>query len=337
MNKFDHMNKEELKNFALNNIDNFAIQLKRHYPQIYNEIDKLYDFPKFCEKLFVYVNEENSIGKCKICGKKTEFNGYWKRYREYCSCKCRSKDKSDKANEIRNCIICGKEFRIYKKREKTTCSQKCLFKLGSTKGVNDKRQKSMKETMIKKYGVNHASKLPNFGNIVKQTKLRNYGNPNYMNSEKSKQTRLEKYGNKNYNNTEKNKQTCLKRYGVPNVFNLLKNKTNGKQISKFQKREYEKILKQYPDALLEEYLKDVQKSVDIYIPSEKKIVECFGDFWHCNPSMYSPEYYHKYIHMNANEIWKKDDERIQSFKNAGYQVEVIWENTNKKFKHSTLS
>ena len=83
---------------------------------------------------------------------------------------------------------------------------------------------------------------------------------------------------------------------------------------------------EHSDAKIEEYLPDVQKSVDIYIPSKKKIVECFGDFWHCNPSKYSAEYYHRYVHMNASEIWKRDEERIKALKDAGYSVEVIWEN-----------
>ena len=107
------------------------------------------------------------------------------------------------------------------------------------------------------------------------------------------------------------------------------NKTNGKQISKFQKREYTRVLLDYPDARLEEYLPDVQKSVDIYIPSQRKIVECFGDFWHCNPAVYDSNYYHKYVHMNASEIWKRDEERIMALESAGYNVEIIWENVLK--------
>lgn len=330
------MNKKELKNFALNNRDNFAIQLKRHFPQDYYEIDKLYDFPKFSEKFYVYIYEEKSIGKCKMCGLKTEFDGYWKGYRKFCSCKCRSKDKSDKVSEIRNCVICNKEFKIRKKREKTTCSTDCLLKLNFSDKTNEKRIISLKNTMLEKYGVDHPAKLPDHKTKIKNTKRNRYGDENFVNVKKANQTKLEKYGDPHYINTEKNKQTCMKKYGVPNVFHLIKNKSNGKQISKFQKREYEKIFLHYPDAKLEEYLPDVQKSVDIYIPSKKKIIECFGDFWHCNPSQYSAEYYHKYIHMNANEIWKRDEERIQSFKNAGYEVEIIWENTNKNFKHSTL-
>jgi len=330
------MTKEEIKIFAKNNIDNFAIQLKRHYTQLYDEIDKIYDFPKFAEKLYVYVNGKNQIGKCKICDSKTQFVGYWKGYLTYCSCKCRSKDKSDKASETRQCVICKKKFRIHKKREKTTCSNECLLKLNFSDEVNKKRKDSLKKSMLEKYGVNHPSKLPDFKDKLQQTKLEKYGDKNYVNVEKANKTKFRRYGNANYVNTKKCKETCMKRYGVPNVFHLRKNKSNGKQISKFQECEYKKILKQYPDAKLEEYLPDVQKSVDIYIPSKKKIVECFGDFWHCNPNIYPPKYYHKYIHMNANEIWKKDEERIESFKSAGYQVEIIWENTNKKFKHSIV-
>ena len=58
------MTKEELKKFAENNIDNFAIQLKRHHKKIYNTIDKMYNFLKFAEKLYVYINGEEFIGKC---------------------------------------------------------------------------------------------------------------------------------------------------------------------------------------------------------------------------------------------------------------------------------
>ena len=329
------MNKEELREFVSKNVDNFAIQLKRHHNQLYNEIDKLYDFPKFTEKLYVFINGEESIGHCKICNKKTQFDGYWKGYsRIYCSYTCRSKEKSDKANEMRKCVVCGGGFRIYKKREKTTCTNKCLLELNATKEVNDRRQKSIKKTMLKKYGVNHPSKLSDFKTKIKSTKLKRYNDENYVNIDKARDTKLKLYGDENYINTEKIRETCMIKYGVPNVFHLLKNKSNGKQISKFQKREYKKILDCYPDAELEKYLPDVQKSVDIYIPSKKKIVECFGDFWHCNPSIYPADYYNKYVHMNASEIWKRDEERIQTLKTAGYDVEVVWENTNKNFKHS---
>jgi hypothetical protein len=320
------MNKEELIQFIEIHKDNYSIQLKRHHPLLYDKINKLYTFPKFGQKLYHYLNG-NDIGKCEICGEQCQFDGIHKGYRKRCSYKCMAQSKYVISHELRNCVICNKQFEIYKNREKTTCSNECLLKLNSSPEVNERRMLSLKKSMIIKYGVNHVSKIPGFKNKLKLTKLLNHGDENYNNIEKGKQTKLEKYGDKNYNNPIKNENTCMRRYGVPNVFHLKKNKTNGKQISNFQKREYEKVLLQYPDAEIEKYLPDVRKSVDIYIPSIKKVIECFGDYWHCNPLLYSESYYHKYIHMNANEIWKKDEERIITLKSYGYDVDIIWENS----------
>lgn len=50
---------------------------------------------------------------------------------------------------------------------------------------------------------------------IKQSKLKKYGNENYVNIEKAKQSRLEKYGN--YVNMIKIKESNLKKYGIENV------------------------------------------------------------------------------------------------------------------------
>ena len=150
---------------------------------------------------------------------------------------------------------------------------------------------------------------------------------------KIKETKLKRYGDANYNNLEKNKQTMMDRYGVPFSFYLPKCKSNGKRVSNFQKRIYVDVLKLFPDARLEEYLRDVQKSVDIFIPSKKKVVECFGDYWHCNPNKFQRDYYNELVHLTAQQIWDKDKSRIELLKENGYEVEIVWENTNKKFKH----
>jgi hypothetical protein len=197
-----------------------------------------------------------------------------------------------------------------------------------------------KENNLKKYGVDSYSKTAQFKKKFVNTCREKYGVDYPQQSEKIKsKSRLsvnERYGGFGMASPltkEKIKKTMMNKYGVPNAYYLSPNSSIGKRISKFQRREYEQILTKYPDAKLEEYLPDVQKSVDIYIPSQRKIVECFGDFWHCNPEMYDPEYYHKYVHMNASEIWKRDEDRIKTFRDAGYQVEVVWENTQKQFKH----
>ena len=128
----------------------------------------------------------------------------------------------------------------------------------------------------------------------------------------------------------------MTKYGVPYAVYLPQCMSNGIRISKFQKRVYTDILKQHTDAKLEVYLSDVKKMVDIFIPSKNKVIECHGDYWHCNPSLFKSDYYNRLVHLTAQDIWNRDNQKEDVLKSAGYEVEIIWENTNKKFKHSTI-
>jgi len=210
------------------------------------------------------------------------------------------------------CLKCGKSFERYK---------------------NILHQLTGKPTQYCSNECNRTSK-------EKIEKLKNWGlsEKNHWNNEecqkKVKQTKFIKYGDSDYNNMEKYKTTMMTKYGVPYAVYLPQCMSNGIRISKFQKRVYSEILNQYPDAKLEVYLHDVQKSVDIFIPSINKVIECYGDYWHCNPLKCKPDYYNKLVHLTSQEIWNKDKKRIETLKNANYDVEVIWENTNKQFKHS---
>jgi G:T-mismatch repair DNA endonuclease (very short patch repair protein) len=138
-------------------------------------------------------------------------------------------------------------------------------------------------------------------------------------------TKLERYGDCSYNNMTQHIKTMNEKYGVPYATYLPQTRSNGKTISKGQRKLYETVLKEYSDAKLEYYLVDAGKSVDIYIPSKKKIIEYFGDYWHCNPIKYNHSYYHTQLHKTAEEVWKQDNDRIQNFKNMGYDVQIVWE------------
>ena len=56
-----------------------------------------------------------------------------------------------------------------------------------------------------------------------------------------------------------------------------------------------------------------------------KIIEYNGDYWHCNPQIYSSDYIHKTTKLTAAEIWKKDADKINTAKKYGYDVLVVWE------------
>ncbi len=55
------------------------------------------------------------------------------------------------------------------------------------------------------------------------------------------------------------------------------------------------------------------------------LIEYNGDYWHCNPNKFSPDYFHPHKKKKAMEIWEDDKIRIDNLKNYGYNLEVIWE------------
>jgi len=295
--------------------------------------------------------------KCETCGKLTT-------NKKYCSDRCRSRGHYSNSHEMRECEYCKNEFEVYKKSKTRFCSDECRRKYQKTSEWGNKMYATYKKTMLEKYGVENIYQTKKFQQKAKETKLKRYGNENYNNQEKrrqtcferydnknyvnitkiietnqkrhgcdfpfatkegkqkAQQTKLERYGNENYNNREKYKETCLEKYGVKNGYLL---KTNNKtRISKPQRELYNKIKKEYPDAILEHYIPKTRKIVDIYIPSKNKVIEFYGKYWHCHPKEFDPDYYHPQLHMTAKEKWKIDKERIDCIKKEGYEVEIIW-------------
>jgi hypothetical protein len=72
----------------------------------------------------------------------------------------------------------------------------------------------------------------------------------------------------------------------------------------------------------------------------KKIIEYNGDQYHANPKIYEknsyPHPYHKTNNYTAEEIWKRDKEKIDLAKSKGYDVLVIWDSEYRKYPESTL-
>lgn len=65
---------------------------------------------------------------------------------------------------------------------------------------------------------------------------------------------------------------------------------------------------------------------DFIIESHKLIIECYGTYWHADPEIFCAEdiFFKK---MSAEEIWKKDYDRIKNFDELGYNVLILWERT----------
>jgi len=215
---FIHMNKEQLLHFIETNRENFGIQLKRLHRAVYNEVSSKYQGNTFGEKMYKHMHGVDAK-LCDVCNSPTKFDSYYKGYRKTCSYKCMN-SKKIVAPIIKTCPVCHDLFETDKQHNRVTCSTACQTEYTNLPEFKSKVQSSLKKTLKQKYGVLHASQIPDFVSKSKATKKAKYGDENFVNPIKAAQTRLERYGNKNYNNLSKLKSTLLEKYGVENISKL---------------------------------------------------------------------------------------------------------------------
>ena len=86
------------------------------------------------------------------------------------------------------------------------------------------------------------------------------------------------------------------------------------------------------------YLKDYENNiqisyynVDFLNKKTKHIIEINGDYWHCNPKIYSDDFIHPYYKMTAKERRTLDEKRKQYLESLGYTVTVVWESDLTEF------
>lgn len=180
---------------------------------------------------------------CKNCKNETK-------NKHFCSTKCQFE-----FNYEERVCICGKKF-IAKKTNNTikTCGDKKCKVLSANK--------NRKETLLKKYGVEHQSQLPvvkqkikqkrlegaydNMVNNQKRTLKERYGDENAFKfgSKLFKENLKNKYGNENYNNREKFISNLKTKYGMaihPNTLDSLYKRLNANIIG-FNSEKYKNFL-----------------------------------------------------------------------------------------------
>jgi len=185
--------------------------------------------------------------KCKICNKIFKTNRGLSLHIAQ-SHNLNIKDYYDqyiKLDEDGKCLVCGKEtnFKNITYGYFKYCSSKC------SANSNDTIEKR-KQTKLKIYGnenyVNAEKSSQTWKNKSKEeiddivtkrfdTHKEKYGVKFFTNREKFKQTSLDKYGIKYYTNRKKYKDTCIKKYGVENTF----------QVQEFKDKSKETMLEKY--------------------------------------------------------------------------------------------
>lgn len=160
-----------------------------------------------------------------------------------------------------------------------------------------------------------------------------------------------------------------KAMGVKNAMNSLENR---RRVSESLKQKYQsgeldflkKIqsetakqshaqgkIKTFPVSGPEKKLKKILKSIflqvtpqfnigslkyDFYIKDKNLLIEFNGDYWHCNPTKYLPDYFHTIKGMTAKELWKKDNQKTKIAKDNGYKIITIWEDDFNKQREKEI-
>ena len=154
------------------------------------------------------------------------------------------------------------------------------------------------------------------------------------------------------------KERCVKKYGYEEGMkkwkerqerwqNTLNSKPYEEQLrilkAKIEKskviKPYSKIEHEFSSQLVSDEYKNV--AVTPYaIPDicvGWKIIDFFGDYYHCNPKKYKPDYYNHSAKKTAQEIWDKDAERTSRLEHEGYIVKIVWESDYKANKEKVIN
>jgi G:T-mismatch repair DNA endonuclease (very short patch repair protein) len=113
--------------------------------------------------------------------------------------------------------------------------------------------------------------------------------------------------------------------------------SKGISVSKNEKYILNEIKYILPEVSHQFTLVKSNKKQYIYdIAYENKIIEYNGDFWHSNPSNYSPEYINPRTKIKAVDKWNIDQQKLQYARDHGYKVLVIWESDFKQNKEMVI-
>lgn len=247
---------------------------------------------------------------CQCCNKEFETE-YKFRDKKFCSRDCyfnsarqgktkmgRSKDSN--VREVRNCKVCNTEFEVRKKEIRTMCSDECRIEWGSRPENKIKLIESIKEGVLKKYGVEHVWQVKE----IHEKTMINRDRP--LSVERQKNTVREKHlvnllknlsdqklmlmdeytTNKNGNTSlsynfscltcGKNFQSTLLGCGripkCPKCFPNTKNNSLELFITDFLDKNNIKYVTNTR--------KVISKELDIYIPTHNLAIELNGMYWH---------------------------------------------------------
>jgi endogenous inhibitor of DNA gyrase (YacG/DUF329 family) len=126
--------------------------------------------------------------------------------------------------------------------------------------------------------------------------------------------------------------TCKKDFVAPK---WAKRKYCSEQCAKFKVTQVSNGEKEIISFLVEKSFEPIQHNTityndnnNFYIPDitvDNKIIEFYGSYWHCSPTLFEPLEINESLGITAEQKWQDDENRLTFLKSKGYDVLIIWE------------
>ena len=251
---------------------------------------------------------------CKQCGKE-----YRKQNKDFCSKSCYNEHQASKDNPLRRrdlrlCDHCGKEFEALHYTDTRFCSRDC---------ANQNRRENPTA------GVNRPALQTHFCEYC--------GKPfeAWAYRKDAKFCSIEcKHASKP--RTVKTCVLCGQDFEVQNhrktaKYCSVKCSRTHRQLYRSSRSKAEIEIDTYLEDLGLSIVTDLRVThplVPVIVPDiqvGRAVIEYFGDYWHCNPAKYAPDYYNKSLAMTAEEKWAQDLLRCRCLSDCGFSVLIIWE------------
>jgi G:T-mismatch repair DNA endonuclease (very short patch repair protein) len=260
---------------------------------------------------------------CLICNKNFESKKYLFTY-HLKTHKITSKQYKERFGLVGHCEVCGKEINIENKskrcnscRDRTGINNPFFNKHHSNKTKKSLSIQSSKNNRIKWTEDDYRSKV-----------IKGLSKPRREGFKEEQSERVSKWWKDHPEQKESRSMRMKKSWDegliVKNGYSC--NVSN--QEKKFLK-ELKTINKSFEKCTIK--INKKWYFPDVVDKNKKIIIEYFGDFYHCNPTVYPKDYFNPKIKKTAKEIWEIDKNRIEKFQNIGYNVITIWE---KDFKEN---
>ena len=235
--------------------------------------------------------------------------------------RCKSlniKKNNDKYVILRKCPKCKNDVTVSSNNPTITCRNYFKLKDLLCKKCSNDQQKGIFNPF---YGKKHTEET--LKKISNSKKGQNIGDKNHMKQEKYRQMSRD-IMRSNWDNgildrklmSDKMKETM--RSGK--LKSVIRSNKEKEIIVEIRKMGY----------VVQHSLSVETKICDIFIPSLNLIIEYNGDYWHCNPKKYDPDYFNQKKQKTAKELWEYDKNKIDLIKEKGYNLEIVWESDLKE-------